>query len=944
MVAYLERPTDSDDFTKIVDFLNANPIRIGKDFLGKVTPLFDTMLIQHQSEVGDSLDRVATIASSLEAEQISGSGYRRQDTKGDTIAQTRFENVSKTSYDSPLGGVYTPQSDEDSMKLKELMEMCTNLLQRVQDLETTKTAQAKEITSLKKRVKKLKHRGRSRTPRLKRLYKGRNIAEIDTDVDISLDMADQEVNVAKKEVSVADPVTTAGEVVTTASVDISTASVPITVSTATPTTPPTTTTEDDMTLAETLMEIKSAKPKAIGVVMQEPSEIPRISAAQQQIQEKAQGSRDKGKAKMVEEEEPKEPTKIKDQIKHDEELAQRLDAQLQAEMEKEDRLARQREEEDNIVSWDNAQAMMEADYQMAERLHAEEQASLTDEEKASLFVQLLDARKKHFAALRAQEIRNKPPTKMQKRTTMCNYLKNMAGYKHNQLRHKSFDDIQKLFDKALKRVNTFVPMDTEKVEGSKAKAAGSETRVEESSKRAGEELDRESTKKQKVEDETEQAELKECFEIIPFDEDAVNTIPLATKQAPIVDYKITRDARKIYYHITRADGSTKVYMRFEDMLKMFDREDLEVLYKIVKDKFKSTKPREQGRYLIKSWKLIDLCRVHCLMLESMYIYMLVEKEYPLAQFTYRRMWEGKLQVDYVCEMAFELLSWVRVTKDIRIASNPFLRPYPHTILYHITDFDLAVNISQSFNCEDFLKTSQISTSEEIDYDSPEPPKSLLKWYHYLSDEYKDNGRLANAKTWDAIKGKTFRVQIPPTMTFAEVKIGKRNLRSGKVRNEIIEISSDSSEDRKGASKATAPIFYGPSTQGLLDAYGYNTIEEYLSWNYFPSTDNESTDMETTDKRNTDKDCIVDSNSAMSKEIEKDNGSQEINLCNKAKGENKGSVEAVILALGSELAHCICSCIMHIAFVTFAIAACIATKHLHIVIADSIMHIAFVALH
>ncbi|GJR25424.1 hypothetical protein Tco_1101656 [Tanacetum coccineum] len=82
--------------------------------------------------------------------------------------------------------------------------------------------------------------------------------------------------------------------------------------------------------------------------------------------------------------------------------------------------------------------------------------------------------------------------------------------------------------------------------------------------------------------------------------------------------------------------------------------------------------------------------------------------------------------------------------------------------------------------------------------------------------------------------------------------------------EIIEISSDSSEDRKGASKATAPIFYGPSTQGLLDAYGYNTIEEYLSWNYFPSTDNESTDMETTDKRNTDKDCIVDSNSAMSK--------------------------------------------------------------------------------
>ncbi|GJY87315.1 reverse transcriptase domain-containing protein [Tanacetum coccineum] len=156
----------------------------------------------------------------------------------------------------------------------------------------------------------------------------------DEEVFVGQDMADQEVNVVEKDVSVVDPFTTAGEVVTTASVDINTASVPITVSTATPTTPPTSTTEDDMTLAETLMEIKSAKPKAIGVVMQEPSKILRISDAQQQIQEKAQGSRDKGKAKMVEEEEPKEPTKIKDQIKHDEELAKRLDAQLQAEMEK----------------------------------------------------------------------------------------------------------------------------------------------------------------------------------------------------------------------------------------------------------------------------------------------------------------------------------------------------------------------------------------------------------------------------------------------------------------------------------------------------------------------------------------------------------------------------------------------------------------------------------
>ncbi|GKB95898.1 hypothetical protein Tco_0982035 [Tanacetum coccineum] len=338
MVAYLERPTYSDDFTEIVDFLNVNPIRnldsLSAKFL--MYPRFLQVFLDIQrleaEQVSGNITKTrskATLNEPTPQGTGSGSGPRRQDTMGDIIALTRFKNVSKTSYDSPLRGVNTPRN-----------------------LETTKTAQAKEITSLKKRVKKLEQRGRSRTSGLKRLYKvgtsrrvessaeaslgdqevaskqGRNIAEIDSDVDISLDMADQEVNVAEKEVSAADPVTTVSEVVTTASVDISIDSVLITVSTSTPTTPLTTTTKDDMTLAETLMEIKSAKPKPIGVVMQEPSEIPRISATQPQFQEKAQGSRDKGKAKMVEEEKLKEPTNRKDQIKHDEELAKRLEAQL----------------------------------------------------------------------------------------------------------------------------------------------------------------------------------------------------------------------------------------------------------------------------------------------------------------------------------------------------------------------------------------------------------------------------------------------------------------------------------------------------------------------------------------------------------------------------------------------------------------------------------------
>ncbi|GKB86335.1 putative ribonuclease H-like domain-containing protein [Tanacetum coccineum] len=120
-------------------------------------------------ELDDSLVRVTTTASSLEAEQDSGGGPRCQETMGDTIAQTRFENESKFSNDPLLARGNTLQSGEDSLKLKELMELCTNLQTRVLDLEKTKTTQAEEIVSLKRSLKKLEYKKRSRTHGLKRL-------------------------------------------------------------------------------------------------------------------------------------------------------------------------------------------------------------------------------------------------------------------------------------------------------------------------------------------------------------------------------------------------------------------------------------------------------------------------------------------------------------------------------------------------------------------------------------------------------------------------------------------------------------------------------------------------------------------------------------------------------------------------------------------------------
>ncbi|GJV14890.1 hypothetical protein Tco_1360213, partial [Tanacetum coccineum] len=61
----------------------------------------------------------------------------------------------------------------------------------------------------------------------------------------------------------------------------------------------------------------------------------------------------------------------------------------------------------------------------------------------------MDKRKKHFARLRAEEQRRKPLTKAQKRNQMCAYLKNIAGFTHNQLKNKSFNEVQKAFDKTM---------------------------------------------------------------------------------------------------------------------------------------------------------------------------------------------------------------------------------------------------------------------------------------------------------------------------------------------------------------------------------------------------------------------------------------------------------------------------------------------------------------
>nr|GEX58034.1 hypothetical protein [Tanacetum cinerariifolium] len=294
------------------------------------------------------------------------------------------------------------------------MEICTKLSNRVLSLEQTKTNQAIEIEKLKKRVKKLKGKKKKRTHRLKRLYKvvlstrivssdeeglgaqedaskqEMSIADIDQDerttlvddtqgrmneedlfgvhdlsgdevfVDVTTgENIEQDATVVEKEVSTADPVTIVGEVVTTAeNVKVAAAATTLQIS------------KDELTLDQILMEIKATKPKAKGVTIQEPSKTPSpkpIVSSQQPSRPK-----DKGKAKMVE---PERTLKRKEQIMMDEQIDKDLEAQMQADLEEEQRIAKKKEEEANIAMIESAKK---------QKLDEQVQAIVADDDTAEL--------------------------------------------------------------------------------------------------------------------------------------------------------------------------------------------------------------------------------------------------------------------------------------------------------------------------------------------------------------------------------------------------------------------------------------------------------------------------------------------------------------------------------------------------------------------------------
>ncbi|GJT65313.1 hypothetical protein Tco_1016793 [Tanacetum coccineum] len=387
----LEKSTKHVDFDEIVDFLNASPIRYaltvsptiyvsyieqfwsttkikivnnerqirakvdGKTIVisessvkrdlqfndedGTITPLFATMLIQPQAVEGEGSGQptepqhtpTTASPSNIEPIPIIASSSHPKKTHKRRKTKRKATEISQSSGPTTLVANETVHEERgDSME---------------RAVTTAASLDAEQDSEESQEVGK-EEEGKNSTTQ----EEGRNTAESDQDEEISFVQKDAETRGRYDH-----------------DIDVTTANTPITTvgvsdSTAEPSTPPTTTIlieNKDLIIAQTLMKIKSEKSKeklkekgvssetalrpTRGVTIQESSE----SRTRQPIPPPQHDLKDKVKAKMIE---PEKPSNKKDQIKLDEEMAKRLAEELEAELEEEEKLAKQREEEANLIS------------------------------------------------------------------------------------------------------------------------------------------------------------------------------------------------------------------------------------------------------------------------------------------------------------------------------------------------------------------------------------------------------------------------------------------------------------------------------------------------------------------------------------------------------------------------------------------------------------------
>nr|GEV53094.1 hypothetical protein [Tanacetum cinerariifolium] len=339
-------------------------------------------------------------------------------------------------------------------------------------------------------------------------------------------------------------------------------------------------------------------------------------------------SRRKCKEKIVESETPKKK-KLQEQM--DVQIARHLEEEMER----------------------NAQRMNEQIARDAEiaRIHAEEELQI--------MIDGLDRNNETIAnyakVLKYQIQQRKPLSKKQQKEFYMSVLRSHTGWKTRHFKGMTLEEIKEKFDPVWKKIEDFIPIGS-KEEGERFKKKGLR-------------LEQDSAKKVKTSEEVSKEDLKDMIQLVPVEEVYVEALQV---KHLIFDWEIQTEGKRSYWKIIRLGGSTTSYQFFVDMLKHFDKEDLNQLWALVKETLnirKATSDKEKELWVeLKrlyepdvedqlwtqtqalmhdpvEWRLYDSCGVHYVLSRDQEIFMLVEKEYPLRKGLAIAMIINKLQVE-----------------------------------------------------------------------------------------------------------------------------------------------------------------------------------------------------------------------------------------------------------------------------------------------------------
>ncbi|GJR73153.1 hypothetical protein Tco_0085518 [Tanacetum coccineum] len=631
-------------------------VKKGKNFLGKVTPLFDSMLVQQTEDEGDVLERPS------DSQPIPSPPHPSEDQP--QIQPDPSPRPSPTihipdSIPEGSGGNHGAQAKE----IKALKAQVKKLKKGVKSLIThhkawMKTRLARKTSLKKKGVHKeyVSKQGRKSVKTFKgepSMHKDPAFDDLDdfVDVDDTLDYMETEdvqdekrnegTNKGNEGTDKQDGGTNSTKVSTDRQGDgtadqnegkNATQIAPTPTSTPTPTI-----FGDDETIAQVLITMKG------------------ITEAEKKFK----------------------------QLANDEEVARKVQEEWEAEEEKK-RLAEEEATKAALSNeYDFIQARLNANKILAEKLQEEEREMYTIEQRAKFLHDTIAAQRKFLAQQRSEAIRNKPPTRNQLRNQMMTYLKHVGGKKHSELKTKTFEEIQVLYERLKRQDQNIVAIgsvederqvkelnkDPEKKRLTK-RVVNETPREEDTVKVSAEqEVKEQGTKKRKSShvkmiarksprpqpDDDSDDEHRKCLRIVTF-EGNIDSEIMETKSFIARLHKVSSPDGN-YLVVYRVNGHFRAFNYLIEVLHIFDRHDLFHLYDLVMKQYSEITPEDIELILWGDLKIMMESSIEendQELKDGTVIYLLVEIKYPLSKELLQQMLDLGLEVEEETTAALQL--------------------------------------------------------------------------------------------------------------------------------------------------------------------------------------------------------------------------------------------------------------------------------------------------